>query len=522
MNILDLGLSGPASSQHPPPAQVPPEISPAAAAVLGAEAPLAEARRPEPVEGRSPEPVEEPGPEGAEGHTILHPAPGARTIVPPRPGSALVVPKPPTSLAEAGLKGDATLELLLKTMIGGEVSGSGLSERLRLPYALIEPLVDHARAEKLIEVKGAAGAGTAGYKYALTDFGRVRAMLFLDVCRYIGPAPVPLAQYNAYIREAAAVRGYMDRERIGSGFGDLIVNDEMLEQLGPAANSNKSIFLYGPPGNGKTVLAEGLGRSLGGEMYVPHAIDVDGQIITMFDPVNHRPVAGSGPSSWLLAASTTHDRRWERIERPTVVVGGELTLDMLDLSFNGISKFYEASIQWKANGGVFVVDDFGRQRIPARDLLNRWIVPLESRVDYLTLHTGRKFEIPFDVLIIFATNLKPESLADEAFLRRIPYKIYAKNPSLDEFSRIFALNCRKRQLEYDPAFIEYLMKRYYQPRGLQMRACHPRDLIEQVMDLCRFQQRPPGITRELLDHACDNYFIDEQKNERASREGMTG
>jgi predicted ATPase with chaperone activity len=269
------------------------------------------------------------------------------------------------------------------------------------------------------------------------------------------------------------------------------------------------------------VLAQGLGRSLGGEIYVPNAIDVDGQIITMFDPVNHKRVDGKGPTSWLLASDVTHDRRWELIERPVIVVGGELTLDMLDLSFNHIAKFYEASIQWKANCGVFVVDDFGRQRVPARDLLNRWIVPLESRVDFLTLHTGRKFEIPFDVLIIFATNLKPESLADEAFLRRIPYKIYAKNPTLDEFSRIFQLNCRKHSLEYDPAFVEYLTRRYYQPRGLQMRACHPRDIIEQVLDMCRFQGREPSITRELLDAACESYFLDEQKSERAAKEGMT-
>jgi predicted ATPase with chaperone activity len=282
----------------------------------------------------------------------------------------------------------------------------------------------------------------------------------------------------------------------------------MLDQLGPAVNSGKSIFLYGPPGNGKTVVAEGIGRALGGDMYVPHAIDVDGQIITLYDPVNHVALEEEEEAGSILKSSA-RDRRWVRVKRPVVTVGGELTLEMLDLSFNPISKFYEGPLQLKANGGVFVVDDFGRQRIRPRDLLNRWIVPLESRVDYLTLHTGKKFEIPFDVLIVFATNLNPDSLADEAFLRRIPYKIYAKNPTVEEFGRIFELNCRRRGLAFDPVVIEYLVRRYYEPRNLDMRACHPRDLVEQVVDLSRYQNKQPVITRELLDAACTSYFLDQ-------------
>jgi hypothetical protein len=425
-------------------------------------------------------------------------------------------PPPPATIPETGLHPDTLSQLLLKTLVGGEASGTGLSDKLRLPYSVLESLVQHARIEKLIEVRGAAGTGSAGYRYVLTDLGRDRAMQFFDISRYVGPAPVPLAQYNAYVRACMAAKPFVDRHLLSTGFENLIVNKAMLDQLGPAVNSGKSLFLYGAPGNGKTVIAEGIGRALGTEMFVPSAIDVDGQTITMFDPVNHQPLAGSFESTSVVASASL-DRRWEKIKRPVVVVGGELTLDMLDLTFNPISKFYEAPIQLKANGGVFVVDDFGRQRIPPRDLLNRWIVPLESRVDFLTLHTGRKFETPFNVLIIFATNLKPESLADEAFLRRIPYKIMAKNPTLDEFCQIFELNCRRRNIAFDPVLVEYLNRKYYQPRRLQMRACHPRDLVEQVVDRCRYHNKELAITRELLDAACGSYFLEETESQGAEK-----
>jgi hypothetical protein len=421
-------------------------------------------------------------------------------------------PPPPSTLAETGLHPDTLAQLLLKTLVAGESSGTQLSDSLRLPYSVLDALIQHGRVEKLIEVRGASGAGSAGYRYALTDLGRDRAMQFLDLNRYIGPAPVPLGQYNAYVRASMAAKPWVDRELLSHGFDHLIVSHGMYDQLGPAVNSGKALFLYGKPGNGKTVIAEGIGRALGSDMHVPHAIDVDGQTITMFDPVNHTLAAGSAGAQSVVATAAT-DRRWVDIRRPVVVVGGELTLEMLDLTFNPIAKFYEAPIQLKANGGVFVVDDFGRQRIPPRDLLNRWIVPLESRVDYLTLHTGRKFEIPFNVFIIFATNLKPESLADEAFLRRIPYKIRAKNPTVDEYTRIFELVCRKRGLAFDPVMVEYLQRKYYQARKLQMRACHPRDLVEQVIDMSRYQQREPVITREMLDAACGSYFLEESQSQ---------
>jgi hypothetical protein len=419
---------------------------------------------------------------------------------------------PPASIEETGLHPDTLSQLMLKTLVAGEATGTQLADRMRLPYSVLDAMIQHARVEKLIEVKGAGGTGNAGYRYALTDLGRDRAMQFLDINRYVGPAPVPLSQYNAYVRASMAARPWIDREILARGFSELIVNTEMYERLGPAVNSGKSLFLYGAPGNGKTVIAQGIGRALGTDMHIPHAIDVDGQTITMFDPVNHELTSTSSVSDSVIS-TTAHDRRWEQIRRPVVVVGGELTLDMLDLTFNPIAKFYEAPIQMKALGGVFVVDDFGRQRIPPRDLLNRWIVPLESRVDFLTLHTGRKFEVPFNVFIIFATNLKPESLADEAFLRRIPYKIRAKNPTPEEYAQIFAMNCRRRGLVYDEVMVEYLIRKYYTPRKLQMRACHPRDLIEQVVDQCRYQNREPAVTRDLLDVACGSYFLEESDSQ---------
>jgi hypothetical protein len=318
------------------------------------------------------------------------------------------------------------------------------------------------------------------------------------------------------MRAMAASRGDIDRDRLTEGFAHLVVGAPVLEQLGPAVNANKAIFLYGPPGNGKSVIAEGLGRSIGGEMFMPHAIEVDGHIITMYDPISHQALdederagrALSGPPPSLIAEAP-RDRRWVRIRRPVVVVGGELTLDMLDLTFNRVSKFSEAPLQLKANGGVFLVDDFGRQRMRPEDLLNRWIVPLESRVDYLTLHSGKKFQVPFDVLTVFATNLEPRTLADEAFLRRIPYKIAIEDPSIEDFTRIFEMNCRRRRLKFHKVMVAYLHRRHYRPSARPLRACHPRDLLDQVTSLCRYRGIEPTITRELLDAASRAYFVDE-------------
>ena len=431
----------------------------------------------------------------------------ALTSVARMPVDDAAAPPLPRTISETGLSVDQIEQLIIKTLHTGELSGVALADRICLPYTLLESLIERLRAERLVEVRGATGSGTAGYRYALTDLGRDRAGQYLNINRYTGSAPVSLASYVAAMDAMRQTRGFIDRERLGQGFSHLVIANHLFDQLGPAVNAGKAVFLYGPPGNGKSVIGEGLGRALGGHMYVPHAIDVEGQIVTVFDPTCHETVEEEGLTSRLIAEAP-RDRRWVRIRRPVVIVGGELTLSMLDLTFNPIAKYHEAPLQLKANGGVLLVDDFGRQRMRPEDLLNRWIVPLESRVDYLTLHSGKKFQVPFDVLSVFATNLDPKSLADEAFLRRIPYKIAVTDPTVEQFTQIFQAVCERRQLRFHQVMVAYLHRRHYRPTGRELRACHPRDLIDQMTALCRYRGIEPVITRELIDAACTSYFVD--------------
>jgi hypothetical protein len=412
------------------------------------------------------------------------------------------------TVEETGVPVDQLEQLIVKTLYGGELTGLGIADRVRLPYPVLEPVIERIRTERLVEVRGATGSGSGAYRYILTDLGRLRARQYLDANGYVGAAPVPLAEYVAYMQKLGTVRGHIDVQRLRGAFSHLVVGDRVLDHLGPALNSNRAVFLYGPPGNGKTVIAEGMGAALGGDMYVPYAIDVDGSTIRVFDPAIHEVVEETTryPGSTLVS-SASHDRRWARVHRPVVVVGGELTLEMLDLTFSRITRFYEAPIQLKTNGGVFLVDDFGRQRMRPEELLNRWIVPLESRVDFLTLHTGQKFEVPFESLIVFATNLDPAKLADEAFLRRIPYKIQIVDPTLAEYTRIFELNCRRLQLQFDPMFVAELYERHYRAPGRPLRACHPRDLLDHVTALCRYKAMPPTLSTELMDVVCSTYFV---------------
>ena len=423
-----------------------------------------------------------------------------------------VMPLAPMTMEEAGLNLDLLTQLVLKHLhFSGELRGSEVAERLGVSFSVVEPPLDFLKGQHQVEVAGGAITGAASYRYRITDAGRTRVALFLQTNQYVGVAPVPYEQYRRYMENfIASAPRTATRERVREALSHLVVSQPVLDQLGPAINSGHSMFVYGPPGNGKTVIAQAVRKLLSGEIAIPHAIEVEGAIIRLFDPVNHEPIAEVEDGEQ-LELSLRHDRRWVRCKRPMVMVGGELTLPALELSYNPTTGFYRAPIQAVANGGVLVIDDFGRQQCAPRDLLNRWIVPLESRVDFLTLQSGQKFEIPFGVLIVFATNIKPSELVDEAFLRRIRYKVYAQGPTVPEFMRIFENCCRERKLRFDESLVERLLTEYFEPRKIAPRGCHPRDLIDQSLSLADYRGEPHQLTQELLDAACAGYFVDERE-----------
>jgi len=425
----------------------------------------------------------------------------------------LAHPVAPLTLAEAGLSLDLVLQLALKTLyLSGDLIGTELARRLGLRFPVIEPALDELRSARHIEVASGSMLGPSSYEYRILDAGRARAMLFLQQNQYVGVAPVPLAQYAAYLRaHQLAVPRTATRDRVREACRHLVLSDRVIDSLGPAVNAGHSLFVYGPPGNGKTVIAQSIRNLLDGDVAIPHAIAVEGQIIRIFDPVVHEPLTVEEPEP-LIAAGPTEDRRWVRCRRPLVTVGGELTLDALELSYLPVSGFYRAPLQALANGGVLVIDDFGRQRVAPRDLLNRWIVPLESRVDYLTLQTGQKFELPFVTLVAFATNIRPRDLVDEAFLRRIRYKVFAESPSAEDFARIWEAACGERGVPFDRAVVDRVLAECYRPRRIPLRGCHPRDLIDQALSLAEYRGESTRLTFTLVAAACDSYFVDDGEN----------
>jgi predicted ATPase with chaperone activity len=409
-------------------------------------------------------------------------------------------------MEDTGLNMGLLSDLALKTLyFESYLAGRDLADRMGLPFPnVVSVVLEFLRREKLCEVRSASGRGgfsESTYEYVLTGRGRTMAQDALERGQYVGAAPVPLRSYVEAIRKQGLRDIAVHQRQLRHALSHLVFAESTFEQIGPAINSGRSIFLFGPPGNGKTSIAEAIGSLLmEGDMYIPYAIEVEGQIIKLFDDVNHE----------IVETDRSHrvDARWVKIRRPFIVVGGELTLEGLDLVYNNDYKYYEAPYQVKANGGIFLIDDFGRQTVRPTDLLNRWIVPLEKRIDFMTLHTGRKFEVPFEVLIVFSTNLEPQELVDEAFLRRIRHKIEVNNPTWDEYAEIFRRVAKGMNVQFTESSLAYLIKEHYIKPQRPPRACHARDLLDQIIDIARYLSIPPSLSKELIDRAAQSYFVD--------------
>ncbi|MFQ5434958.1 MAG: ATP-binding protein [Anaerolineae bacterium] len=419
-------------------------------------------------------------------------------------------PPPVKSIEETGLSQGFLQDLALKLMYyRGQLTGHDIANLVHLPFStIIGPTLDFLKREQMCEVKGAGGLGAASYMYTITEKGAARAREQLERTNYTGAAPVPWENYVAAIKRQGGKQLRVTPRVMRQSLSHLVLEDTVFSKIGPAVNSGKSIFLYGPPGNGKTTIAESIGRMvLQNDIYIPFAVEADGQIIKVYDEINHTAVPENDEVNTGTLSHRKTDARWIRIKRPVIMVGGELTLDGLELVYDQTNKFYEAPFQMKANGGMFLIDDFGRQQIRPRDLLNRWIVPMEKNIDFLALHTGRKLEVPFEVLIVFSTNLPPRDLVDEAFLRRIRHKIEVSSPSYEGFREIFKRMAKHRGIPYDENAVRYLLQEYYVKNQQKLRANHPRDLIDQLIDIAGYLGEEPRLTKEFIDQAADSYFV---------------
>jgi len=424
-------------------------------------------------------------------------------------------PPPITQITDTGLSRLWLQDLALKILyFQGYLTGYELAEKIALPYtALVDKIVESLKREKFIEVKASTmGLGEGSYQYGITQAGINRAREALDRSQYAAEAPVTLAEYNNAIRRQSLGKLNVSPRALRSYLSDLVLSEDIINRVGPAINSGTSVFIYGPPGNGKTSIARAIGSMILREsIYIPYALYIEGQVVKLYDSVNHEIIpekeiseAGTGQ----LKTGMRRDPRWIRIKRPFIVVGGELTLTDLDLVFNPVTKFYEAPFQLKAAGGWLLVDDFGRQQVRPTDLLNRWIIPLENQIDFLTLHTGRKVEVPFNELIVFSTNLPPKDLVDEAFLRRLRHKIRVGDPSFDEYKSIFLAVAESNNIPFNEESLAYLIKNWYIKPNRNLRGSHPREICNQILDISKFLGCKPEMTRELIDQAADAFFVD--------------
>lgn len=423
-----------------------------------------------------------------------------------------LIPRPPRTVNETGLPFVFLVELAVKVLfLRGLVRLVELASHMKLSVSVLDPMITFMRAEKLCEVTRIGSTGTdADISYKLTDLGRTRGVEYLNRCGYAGPAPVTLEAYSAEIQARSVASMHISRTAVQSEFGSLVVSAGVLDQLGAAMNSGRAMFIHGPAGSGKTYLAERLAGLLTGAINVPYAIYVGGEVVQMYDPVVHREPVGSGTAADAFHSRLAKDARWITCKRPAVLTGGELTLDMLDLKFDETTRYYQAPPHLKANNGIFIVDDLGRQRCSPTDLLNRWIVPMDRKVDFLSLHTGYKFQVPFDVIVVFSSNLPPAELGDGAFLRRIGYKIHVGPMVEEDYRSIFMRACEDHGIAWCSETFDYLIREHHRREDRPLLACYPRDLLSQVRDKGAYENETPLLTPESIEWAWNNYFTGAQ------------
>ena len=439
----------------------------------------------------------------------LQPGNGVSTAssahLPPKPETAPIEattfwPQPPETIALTGLIGPFVEDHLVRLLyFSQQATGSELATLCGVPYVAVQDIVRALVRDHLFEIVGQKTLIEAGYRYGLAPKGRERAEEALRRTWYRGPLPVPLEQYVAAIKAQTIGDLVIRKDALRAAFSDLVISEAFLDRIGPAVNAASSIFLYGAPGNGKTAVAERITAMIGGAIFIPHAVEVNGSIVMLYDELNHRPLD--------LPDGRKADGRWQRIKRPVVIAGGELTLASLDLTWNDVGRFYEAPLQMKATGGSFLIDDFGRQLVRPVDLLNRWIVPLEKKIDYLTLQTGKKLEIPFDQILMFSTNLNPADLTDEAFQRRVRFRIPVEDPDVDQFAEVFRAVCTSKSVPFDFESFNWLVETWWRAHDRPFRMVQPRDLVNQLIAIAKYLDRPPAMDPDLLDRACRSLFV---------------
>jgi predicted ATPase with chaperone activity len=439
----------------------------------------------------------------------------------PEPQAAPFVPQPQT-VEETGLDFSTVLDLVVKAIyFGGRPAARQIAAQLALQFPVVDEVLAFMKREQLAEVVGSSGMGEQLYQYSLSQKGFEKAEEALNRNQYVGPAPAPFELYLDVLQRQSIRAMRVPPQTVDASIAHLVIDRLVVEALGPAVNSGRSMLLYGGSGNGKSTITSAIGRMLPGEVLIPYAVDLNGTIVKVFDPRVHHEIPADqqlerrSPDPAMAGTERRRDRRWIVARRPMISVGGELTLQELELRYSPQSQFYIAPIQWKANSGILIVDDFGRQMIQPKELLNRWIVPMEERVDHLSLHTGDMVEVPFDVLLIFSTNLHPSQLGDEAFFRRIRHKIHIPDPTQDQFLEILSRVCQQREMPLDTDAALYLIDAYYTRTGRGFKGCHPRDIAELVADICMYHGDQPAFTRKFLDAACHSYFVEQDSEEVA-------